>query len=117
VHRLGMTPSILAELDLGGGAEAERLILVRNGREPRHGRIIRRWGLSVAAVQEAKPPASLMMTQSAEDETSPHTRCCGSVGLVTNNRCALQTWLTLHKRLQHFTATKFLVHTRVTLAN
>ena len=58
VHRLGMTPSILAELDLGGGAEAERLILVRNVREPRYDRILRRRGLSVAAVQEAKPPAS-----------------------------------------------------------
>ena len=79
-------------------------------------------GLSLAGTycrdyREAKAPASLMVTQSAEDETSPHTRCCGRIGLVTNNRCTLQTTLMLHKRLQHFTATKFLVHTRVTLAN
>src|SRR6266478_4763401 len=39
------------------------------------------------------------------------------IGLVTNRRCNLQTTLMLHKRLQHFTAAKFLVHTRVTVAN
>jgi hypothetical protein len=40
-----------------------------------------------------------------------------SIGLVTNYRYALQTILILHKRLQYFTTTEFLVHTRVTLAN
>jgi hypothetical protein len=40
-----------------------------------------------------------------------------SIGLVTNYRYALQTTLLFHKRLQHFTAVQFLVHTGVTLAN
>jgi hypothetical protein len=67
--------------------------------------------LSGILTAQRHKPRSWCAWRSTEMRSKP------GIGLVTNNRCTLQTTLRLHKRLQHFTATKFLVHTRVTLAN